>query len=65
MPKDSILRLLRGDGRRTISRGGKVAAAVAKDSALFPELISGLWSDNLLVRIRAADATEKGTRDSP
>jgi hypothetical protein len=29
---------------------------------LFPELIAGLWSDDPLVRMRAADAAEKVTR---
>jgi len=35
---------------------------VSKDPRLFPELIAGLWSEDALVRMRAADATEKVTR---
>jgi hypothetical protein len=35
---------------------------VSRDLALFPELIAGLWSDDRLVRMRAADAAEKVTR---
>ena len=32
---------------------------------MFPELIAGLWSDDRLVRMRAADAAEKVTRKHP
>jgi hypothetical protein len=35
---------------------------VCKDPGLFPGLIAGLWSEDPLVRMRAADATEKVTR---
>jgi hypothetical protein len=38
---------------------------VAKEPGLFPELIAGLWSADPLVRMRAADATEKVTRRNP
>ncbi|MGA7785831.1 MAG: hypothetical protein WB997_14400, partial [Candidatus Acidiferrales bacterium] len=45
-----------------IGRSDEVAAMVAKNPRLFPKLIAGLWSENPLVRMRAADATEKVTR---
>jgi hypothetical protein len=35
---------------------------VADDAKLFPALIAGLWFDDPLVRMRAADAAEKVTR---
>ncbi len=35
---------------------------VSKNPKLFPMLIAGLWSESPLVRMRAADATEKVTR---
>jgi len=38
---------------------------VADDAKLFPVLIAGLWSEDPLVRMRAADATEKATRKHP
>lgn len=38
---------------------------VSKDPRLFTELIAGLWSDEPLVRMRAADAAEKVTRTKP
>jgi hypothetical protein len=62
MPRKNILALLEGGDRRSIGRADQVAAIVAKDAGLFPELIAGLWSGDPLVRMRAADATEKVTR---
>jgi hypothetical protein len=62
MPRKNILRLLEGGDRRTIGRADQVAALVSKDPGLFPALMAGLWSDDPLVRMRAADATEKVTR---
>jgi hypothetical protein len=35
---------------------------VSKEPELFPELIAGLWSEDPLVRMRAADSAEKVTR---
>ena len=45
-----------------IGRSDQVATLVSEKSGLFPELISGLWSEDLLVRMRSADAAEKVTR---
>ena len=64
-PKKNILRLLKGGDRRSIGRADEVAVAVSKKLAMFPELIEGLWSEDPLVRMRAADATEKITRSNP
>ncbi len=61
MPKDLLARLAGGD-RRTIGRSDEVAAIVSKNPKLFSSLIAGLWSADPLVRMRAADATEKVTR---
>ena len=38
---------------------------MSKNQALFPELIKGWWSEDPLVRMRAADATEKVARKIP
>jgi hypothetical protein len=62
MPRKSILTLLTGGDRRTIGRADRVAEMVCKDSRLFAELMAGLWSEDALVRMRAADAAEKVTR---
>lgn len=64
-PRKNILGLLKGGDRRSIGRADEVTVAVSKNLAMFPELIQGLWSDDALVRMRAADATEKVTRSNP
>src|SRR5271155_3791226 len=63
MPRKNILAFLEGGDRRSIGHADKVAAIVKKDRKLFPELIAGLWSEDPLVRMRAADAAEKVTRE--
>jgi hypothetical protein len=62
MSSKNILSLLEGGDRRTIGRADKVAAMVSKNRRLFPQLIAGMWSEDVLVRMRAADAPEKVTR---
>jgi hypothetical protein len=60
-----ILTLLEGGDRRSVGRADEVAALVSRNPKLFPQLIAGLWSDDPLVRMRAADAAEKVTRTAP
>src|SRR5215472_10461360 len=60
-----ILALLQGGDRRSIGRADEVAALVSRNSKLFPRLFAGFWSDDPLVRMRAADAAEKVTRAAP
>jgi hypothetical protein len=60
----SLLTLLEGGDRRSIGRADQVAVAVSRNRALFPILMQGWWSDDPLVRMRAADATEKVTRNN-
>jgi alpha-beta hydrolase superfamily lysophospholipase len=62
MPRRNIRPLLEGGDRRTIGRSDQVAALVFEDPGLFPGLIAELWSEDPLVRMRAADAAEKVTR---
>jgi hypothetical protein len=57
-----MLTLLQRGDRRTIGRSDQVAEMVSGDAKLFPKLITGLWSAEALVRMRAADAAEKVTR---
>lgn len=61
--RKNIRGLLQGGDRRTIGRADEVAAIVSGDPKLFPQLIGGLWSEDALVRMRAADAAEKVTRE--
>jgi hypothetical protein len=63
MPRRHILDLFEGGDRRRIGRSDQVAAMVSNSPELFPELVAGLWSENPLVRMRAADAAEKVTRN--
>ncbi len=65
MPRQNILALLEGGDRRSIGRSDQVAAMVSRNPRLFPKLIAGLWSEDPIVRMRAADATEKVTRTNP
>ena len=62
MRRQNILTLLEGGDRRSIGRSDQVAAIVSSDLGRFPDLLAGLWSADPLVRMRAADATEKITR---
>ena len=63
MPSKNILSRLVGGDRRSIGRADEVAAIVASNPRLFPQLMAGLWSQDALVRMRAADAAEKVTRE--
>jgi hypothetical protein len=63
MSRRDILSLLQGGDRRTIGRADQVAAMVSDNPKLFSRLIAGLWSADPLVRMRAADVTEKVTRE--
>ena len=62
MPRKNILELLKGGDRRTIGHANQVAKLVSEDTTLFTSLMEGLWSQNAIVRMRAADALEKVTR---
>jgi hypothetical protein len=65
MTPKTILQLLQGGDRRTIGRSDQVAAMVSGNLKLFPKLIAGLWSEDPLIRMRAADAAEKVARRNP
>jgi hypothetical protein len=64
MRSKNILALLKGADRRTIGRADEVAAMVRKNPKLFEQLVAGLWSPDARVRMRAADAAEKVTREN-
>lgn len=64
MPKNLLSRLTGGD-RRALGRANEVAELVSENPRLFPALIAGLWSEDPLVRMRAADASEKVSRARP
>ena len=60
-----ILQKLAGADRRSIGRSGEVVDDVLTNPLLFKELFAGLFSDDLIVRMRAADAIEKITAKHP
>lgn len=60
-----LLAQLGGGDRSGIGRANEVAARVSKNPRLFATLIAGLWAEDPLVRMRAADAAEKVTRTKP
>ena len=62
---NSILALLGGGDRRSVGRADEVAAIVSHRLNLFPELMTGMWSDDPVLRMRAADAAEKVSRKNP
>ena len=62
---ESILAKLKGGDRRSIGKSGEAAMDVSKDPAQFADLFAGLLDEGRLVRMPAADAIDKVTRDRP
>ncbi len=54
-----------GGDRRSIGRADEVVADVCDDPTLFDEVFGGMLSDDPLIRMRAADASEKITARHP
>ena len=60
-----IVAKLRGSDRRSIGRSEEVVDDVLGNPKLFDALIDAMASEDLVVRLRAADAAEKITRAMP
>jgi hypothetical protein len=60
-----LLGMLKGGDRRSIGRADVVRRAVLRQPKLLPLLIDGMADPDPLVRMRAADAAEKATRQHP
>jgi hypothetical protein len=58
-PSRSFFRALQGGDRRSIGNSNRIAATVLRNPRRLSELIECLWSDDAVVRMRAADAAEK------
>jgi hypothetical protein len=56
---NKLLNKLTGGDRRSIGQFNKIVALVLRRPTLFPQLMQGMWSSDLLIRMRAADAAEK------
>jgi len=54
-----VLRKLEGGDRRSVGRSERVVADVLGNPDLFGVLVTGLSSENAILRMRAADAMEK------
>jgi hypothetical protein len=59
MPREKLKDWLESTDKRSIGRANKVAALVLREPRRFPQLICYLWSEDAVVRMRAADAAEK------
>lgn len=60
-----VLSKLRGGDRRSIGKVDDVVSAVRKKPDLFKDLVTGLFEEDPVVRMRAADAMEKISLDNP
>jgi hypothetical protein len=65
MKHSPILDQLRGGDRRSIGRVPQVVQEVSNNPELAGELVVGLLSDDPIIRMRAADALEKVSKERP
>ncbi|MBV8205885.1 MAG: hypothetical protein JO041_03755 [Acidobacteria bacterium] len=55
---------LRGGSRASIGNANRAAEAARRDARVFRELMKGMWSEDAVIRMRAADAAEKASRSN-
>jgi HEAT repeat protein len=60
-----ILKKLAGGDRRSIGRSNEVVSEVLARPGLFRELFEGMLNEDPVIRMRAADAVEKISREHP
>jgi hypothetical protein len=65
MARNKLKDWLVGTDRRSIGHANEVGALVLREPRRFAELIGFLWSDDPVVRMRAADAAEKISLQRP
>jgi len=65
MKPNDLLAMLSGGDLRSTGRAEEAAAAVLEDPSLFSALLKGLGHGDARVRMRAADAAEKASRQRP
>lgn len=65
MRHSPILDQLRGGDRRSIGRVPQIVQEVSKNPELAGELVVGLVNDDPIIRMRAADALEKVSKERP
>jgi len=59
MAQTTLSSILQGGDRRSLGRANQLVALILGQPKRFPELLECLWSDDPVVRMRAADAAEK------
>ncbi len=59
MRRQKLAAMLKGGDRRSIGRSNEVTKLVLRQPGRFAELVECLWSEDPIVRMRAADAAEK------
>ena len=59
------LKTLAGGDRRSIGRSEEMVAAVLREPRRFAALVTGMFSEDPIVRMRSADAAEKISRKRP
>jgi hypothetical protein len=65
MPRQRLEDLLSGGDRRSLGRSNEAEKIVLRQPRRFAELIRCFWSDDPVVRMRAADAAEKISTQKP
>lgn len=65
MKREPFRRALQGGDRRSIGSSNQIVAIVLQNPRRFSELIECLWSDDPVIRLRAADASEKVSAKRP
>ena len=65
MPRQRLKDLLSGGDRRSLGRSNEAEKIGLRQPQRFAELIQCMWSNNPVVRMRAADAAEKVTVERP
>jgi hypothetical protein len=65
MHKNPFLPMFQGTDRRSIGKSNQVVTKILRQPNLFPKLIELLWHDDVIVRMRAADPTEKISIQNP
>jgi HEAT repeat protein len=61
----NILSILRGEDRRSIGRSNQIARDISRNSRLFARVFAAILSSDPAIRMGAADAIEKATRNRP
>lgn len=64
-PVHPILQKLAGTDRRAIGNADEVAQEIVEEPELFDAVFSGMFSNESVLRMRAADAVEKASRQRP